>query len=176
MARKRRELLVLPPFCDGVGSDGNVRWRRVPTADYKTMGRILCYHLIVEHYLETYLKTVFPHLRWETTRLTFNHKLELLSGKTSSPLVDFGLLPGLQQLNSIRNRLSHRLDAKISMDDLKPFLGALRRWSKSRRTPTTNPVLTIEHFAILVCATLGGGVWSHTSHQKSTWHQRSRHL
>ena len=60
-------------------ADGKVAWKRIEGVDFEFLGYFLSCHLIIEYYLEQYLRTKYPELGWEGSRLTFAQKISLLS-------------------------------------------------------------------------------------------------
>jgi hypothetical protein len=120
--------------------------------DAGRIGRVLRAHLAVEHFLETYLAFINPHLPpLENVRLTFNQKLELLP--ENEPSISF-LKPGLRKLNSIRNRMAHRLQVEISEEDRAAILSislfsAMRTaLSKGQVPKPGDPLSVLEDFAM----------------------------
>jgi hypothetical protein len=118
--------------------------------DVGTIGRILRSHLYVEHYLSEYLEKANPRLgSVANARLTFAQKLELLDLR--DPL-QVELLPGINHLNAIRNRLSHRLSAEVTMKDASVFLNAkffkaMRDAAAKPGIASQDPIDILENFA-----------------------------
>ena len=60
--------LRLPPLVKGPPVDGKFEWEPV-TVDAQRIGRILAYHLVIEHYLDNYLETRTNYtLGWAAAR------------------------------------------------------------------------------------------------------------
>ncbi|HDR9511800.1 hypothetical protein C5615_36350 [Burkholderia cepacia] len=94
-----------------------LRWNQ----DITAIGRILRAHLYVEHYLTEHLQQVNPRLGdLDDARLTFAQKVNLLDGSWNIAIRQ--LIPGIKQLNKIRNRLAHNLTAAVSDEDAVIFL------------------------------------------------------
>lgn len=94
----------------------NALWAR----DRDKIGRVVHAHIVVEHFMTLYISSKNPNIsNIDNARLTFNQKLLLVG--TNDPSVSY-LLPGIQRLNEIRNRLAHRLDAEITRGDATVFL------------------------------------------------------
>ena len=92
------------------------RWNK----DFVTIARILRAPLHFEHYLTEYLQ--HTNLRLgdvEAARLTFSQKVQLLPHGDRS--IDF-VIPGIQHLNKVRNKLAHDLSATVIQEDAKVFL------------------------------------------------------
>ena len=70
-------------------ANGSVTWQRIEGLDYGVLGYFLSCHLIIEHYLEQYLKVRYPSLDWDAARLTFGHKISLLSQLKPPDKYDF---------------------------------------------------------------------------------------
>ncbi|WP_431017700.1 hypothetical protein [Burkholderia gladioli] len=109
----------LPPMF-GPLVNGERTWIRVGEIDYELMGYLLSCHLIIEHYMDAYLKSHHPELDWEAARLTFGQRVALLSSWTISK--PFNPVEGIKHLNSLRNRLGHRMDYRLTAKDMLPFV------------------------------------------------------
>jgi hypothetical protein len=143
----------LPPRVAAI-SRGRIKWATVEGIDYNFLGYFLCIHLIVEHYLDQFLKIVHPDLDWDASRLTFAHKISLLSKFKSDPKYD--VVPAIKHLNSLRNRMSHALDAKVNSEDLLPFVHCVQKIIGNKADVSKDPRRVLEAFAGLVCSFLGG--------------------
>lgn len=121
------------------------RWSQ----DVVSIGRILRAHIFVEHFLAVYLQKKNPGLGdVDSARLSFAQKLALLppSGTTISYLI-----PGIQHLNKVRNRLAHTLQAQVSEEDRAVFLSValfreLRIARDAPKTPSAVPIDVLEEF------------------------------
>ena len=91
--------------------------------DHNIIGQVLKHHLIVEYYLTNYLSFKMPEIDVKDARLNFYQKIKLL------PPNDFRasfVKPGIIELNKVRNKFSHSLDAQISVEELKEMLKVLK--------------------------------------------------
>jgi len=157
----------LPPMLEDVLPDGQLKWRHFEDHGFEDVGHFLSCHLIIEHYLECHLKTKSSDLDWENGKLTFAQKISLL-GKESFP-EDYNFLPLLKHFNSIRNKLSHSLDYKISSEDIQPFKNFLLVLRENRKKEADEIILDSEEmlqkpqeiistFTMMVCAFLAGSL------------------
>lgn len=109
------------------------------------VARILRAHLVVEHAMRQHLAAACPNLDVDSLSLNFDRLRRAVFG-----LKDYGVgawvNTGLQQLNVIRNRLAHRLDATISLDDVKP----LQLGPGPSSNPPPDTAATCEMFAVTV--------------------------
>ena len=118
-----------------------------------TVGRILRAHLYVEYFMEKALARANPRLgSLSEARLTYAQKLGLLDTK-GDPLLS-SLMPGLTQLNKIRNRLAHSPKEVLSDEDISVFKGiplfrVLRQANAiaTGKEPDDSPVAIVEDFA-----------------------------
>lgn len=128
------------------------RWNQ----DVIAIGRILRSHLYVEHYLTEFLEKTNPRLgSLADARLTFAQKVNLLNLDRRLAQV----LPGIKRLNTIRNRLAHRLDAHVTYEDANVFLSdgvfkAMRIEGAKPGTPSSDPLDVLEAFAQYVSSAL----------------------
>lgn len=129
------------------------QWAR--DTDY--LGRILRSHLYVEHYMTKYLQESNPRLgKLSSTRITFSQKIDLLDPQDEL-LIE--IIPGIRQLNKIRNKLAHNLSEEISDKELqvflsiKPFAAIIIELAKPNE-PYSEPILIIEKFSQYVACVL----------------------
>jgi hypothetical protein len=123
-----------------------------------TLGRILRAHLFVEHFLSNYISAKNPNLAGlERARLSFAQKIDLADNREASVAY---LIPGIKQLNKIRNRVAHNLEASITLADRSSFLSiqifsamrkartqANRQTGAKRLALSDNPIDVLEDFA-----------------------------
>lgn len=153
----------LPPLLKEI-AQGNVTWRRIEGLDYNALGYFLFCHLVIEHYLDGYLKVYYPRLNWESARLTFSQKVLLLS--RLDPPERFNFIPAIRHMNSLRNKLSHNIDFKIEGSDLLPMSQFLAKAVKDEGELPTEQNEILQLFTVLVCAYLGGAITRRLSEGK----------
>lgn len=140
---------------------GYDNFKQVSDAEFKDMkhrwdldtvriGRILRSHLYTEYYLTRHIEKANPRLGdLSNGRLTFSQKISLLDTKEKHFKE---LTAGLRQINSIRNRLAHRLDAVLTESDVQVFLSnkmfnAIRVEAAKPNTPSPEPIDILEKYA-----------------------------
>ena len=101
------EHLGLPPLVAEIVGD-SVTWQRIENLDYEMLGYFLSCHLIIEHYLDEFLRICYPSLDWDAAHHTFGQKVALLSKLNIEP-DKFNCIPAIKHLNSIRNKLGHNI-------------------------------------------------------------------
>ena len=151
----------LPPLVANI-RDGNVTWQRLENLNYELLGHFLSCHLIIEHYLDEYLKTRYPALDWESSRQTFAQKVALLS-KDNYP-EKYNSIPAIKHLNSLRNKLSHNIDFKITADDLLPLAQYLKKCAGPEES--TDPKKILDLFTTMVCVWFASGISSSAQQSK----------
>lgn len=129
--------------------------------DAGRIGRVLRAHLAVEHFLTEYLQFANPNLGvLDNARLSFSQKVELISDNDRSME---SLKVGLRRLNTIRNRIAHKLQVDIRSEDREALLGismfkAMRAESMKRHGPKPEDALSvIEQFATFAAGLLQSG-------------------
>ena len=145
-------LRVLEPHWNAIQADfdrNNERFLQLASADHDAIGRILRAHLIVESFLGSCLETHYGLERVEDLKLSFYQKAKLLPMAQSSAAF---VRPGILQLNSVRNKFSHRLNHEIERHELSAVFQALEVARKG--TNFASPVEAIEAFAPVACAFL----------------------
>lgn len=153
---------VLPPLIDG-SDDGFVIWRNLEHIDYDTLGYFLSCHLIIEHYLDEYLKVNYTDLDWQSTRLTFNNKVTLISKLVIN---SSDHIPAIKHLNGLRNKLSHDIRFDLKTADLIPLQKVLKEIGEAEAVIPTEPRQILEVFTRHVCSFLGGFVAGRTHYKR----------
>ncbi len=124
----------------------NEKWNQ----DVDAIGRILRSHLFVEHFLTEYLVALNPNLGdLRGTHLTFSQKLSLVENHSNATKE---LASGIRRLNTIRNQLAHRLEAKVTDQDKESLLSLrsfryLREALAKPNTPSSDNLVVLEDFA-----------------------------
>ncbi len=84
-----------------------------------SIGRIVKSHLLLEHYLNEYLKVIPPSIKnIDALKLSFKQKLSLLDLPGDMMIY---ILPVLDVINRLRNRLVHSLDIELNDDEIDPI-------------------------------------------------------
>jgi hypothetical protein len=155
----------LPPLVAGI-KDGSVTWQRIEAFDYESLGYFLSCHLIIEHYLDEYLKVCYRALDWDAARPTFGQKIALLTKFKVSERFD--CVPAIKHMNSLRNKLSHDIEFKITADALLPLVSYLSKASEGKETVPTDPKEILEHFTTMTCVLFAGAISGTVSESKLT--------
>jgi preprotein translocase subunit Sec63 len=124
----------------------NEKWNQ----DVDSIGRILRAHLFIEHFLTNYLIALNPNLGdLKGARLTFSQKITLIENHSSETKE---LASGIKRLNTIRNQLAHRLEAKVTDQDKESLLSlksfrSLREELAKPNAPSSDNLDVLEDFA-----------------------------
>lgn len=156
----------LPPLVENI-AEGKISWRRLEGIDYEVLGYFLSCHLIIEHYLDEYLKISYPTLEWEAARHTFGQKVSLLSRFKISDKYD--CIPAIKHLNSLRNKLSHDIDFKIRIEDLLPLTQYLSKIYEQKQDIPSEPKAVLKQFTSMTCVLFAGYI-SGQAHQLKITH------
>lgn len=141
---------------EGWSQAGRLKLRSVRSITARSVGRMLTCHLQVEHYLSHLLRALSgPDLDIEKADLRFHQKVQLLSGP-DSPLVEMRLIDGVRELNKVRNRLAHRLDASVAANDVSAMRTFVQRSFRRRQRVPRQPPRIIEAFTSLAVAQMIG--------------------
>lgn len=106
----------------------NEYFKSLLNTDHDILGRVLKFHLIVEHYLTNYLQNKFIDLDFSNARLSFSQKIKLISQRDTRAAF---VKPGIIELNRIRNKFGHNLRAELTLNDQKEMLKVLKIARKS---------------------------------------------
>ena len=136
-------------------------FNRLWDRDTELVGRVLRAHLVVEHFLTEYIQTTNPRLpSLDDVGISFEAKVRLLPSDVTHIQM---IVPGIRQLNRIRNTIAHRLEVEISTEERSSFLGvpvfaAMRNEMKKRNPDLPDaPIDVLEDFAKLAANWLQGG-------------------
>jgi hypothetical protein len=127
----------------------NEAFKRLLAQDHDLIGRVLKCHLIIENYINRHLESVSPSHNWQEARLRFAQKIELMPRE--NPKVAW-ILPGIRQINKIRNRFGHRISADVSLGDLTECISVLAIARKDKKY--TDSIQIIEDFTTVACTWL----------------------
>lgn len=126
----------------------NEKYKAFLYQDHDFIGRLLKYHLITEYYINEYLENKFPDINFKAVDLRYFQKLSLLPDNDRVAFIK----PGLKELNKVRNKFSHNLNAKVELGELQEMLGVLGITRKE--TKYTEPSQVIEEFTTVACTFL----------------------
>lgn len=132
----------------------NKRYGSLVRADTSGMSVILRSHLIVEHFVDEYLRKAHPGVQdWDTARLTFAQKVAFID----HPRMNFRMIvPGIRALNRARNKIVHTLDAALPPGDLQPIEGFIRAWYGAAGKTIPTGIDAVSHFALTAASFLHG--------------------
>jgi hypothetical protein len=101
--------------------------------DNDFLGLILKCHLIVEYYMTECLQVALPGIDdFKSARLTFAQKHALLTGWT------FGfpwIKEGVKELNTLRNKVAHKIDYQIQDADLSKIYSCMDSFYHVKKEP-----------------------------------------
>jgi hypothetical protein len=158
-------MINMPPLVADI-ADGKVTWKRLEGLDHETLGYFLLCHLIIEHYIDEYLKASHPEFDWDAARNSFAQKMALMGNFKVSDKYD--CIAAIKHLNTLRNKLSHDIDFKIQPKELHPLLDYLERACDGKTIAPSDPRGIMELFTMMVCAMFAGCITSHAQATKLT--------
>ena len=130
-------------------------WER----DSRSIGEVLHAHIVVEHFLDKYLRKAHPEIEFDKWQLSYERKVFLI------PKSDVQLnraVPGLRALGTIRNNLSHKLHFGVSKNDVQAMVNVAEykamRTSGATQSPmdfnSATPEAIVLDFAKWIASTL----------------------
>jgi hypothetical protein len=132
----------------------NAEYRGFIERDDIGVGSILRCHLIVEHFMSDYLSAANPSVdEWGSARLTFAQKLALVDHPRSKVRL---LIPSLRCLNSLRNRIAHRLDAELDHSAVGPIHEFMTIWNRAAGKAVPTGMQLVQEWALLASAWFHG--------------------
>lgn len=150
----RAKSFRLPPMFGPI-ENGQRTWKRLGEIDYELMGYLLSCHLVLEHYMDEFLKAHHEHLDWDAAKLTFGQRVALLNNWNLN--ARFNPVSTIKHLNNLRNRFSHRIDYVLSREDMLPIVHYLER-ATEHPMKDASPKELLELFTSICCAAFAGSV------------------
>jgi hypothetical protein len=122
--------------------------------DTTNMGFFLKCHLIIEYFLDDYIKTCNPAIcNYDKLRLSFNQKLDLANHPETIIKI---AMPALKCLNTARNKFSHNINTTQNDLELKPIESHVDIWRKAAGESTLKGIKAVEYFTIRICSHFSG--------------------
>src|SRR5688572_4877934 len=91
-------------------NEENEAYKKLLAQDHDAIGRVLKCHLILEVYINRHLATASPTDDWQSVRLNFATKVDLLPhGNVKIAWV----VPGIRETNKIRNSFGHQINPHV---------------------------------------------------------------
>lgn len=143
------ELAPLLPSIEERFNQENEMFKKLLAQDHDLIGRVLKCHLIIENYINRHLESASPSHDWQDAKLRFAQKIELLP-KANAKVA--WVLPGIREINIIRNRFGHRITASLSPNDLAACISVLTVARSGQHY--TDPIKIIEDFTTIACTWL----------------------
>lgn len=116
--------------------------------NYSDIAQLLKCHLIIEHYLDIFLKEELGLSHLDDAKLSFFNKMNLLPNNQAVGFVK----PGIIKLNSLRNKVAHQLDIKFTKEDLGSINNILKIARKD--IEKLSFIEAIETFTAIACTWL----------------------
>lgn len=158
----------LPPRVGEVSSQNFLGFVPMDGFDFTFAGYLLACHLAIEHYLDEFLKSRAPGLNWDNGKLNFAQKAALFPHAIFPQGEE--AIAAIRHINSLRNKLAHRLDAKPDDFDYLPFVRFLEKDPHPNAEPIpTIPIELIEAFVTKLSAFFMG--WLASDAYRTTWRQ-----
>jgi len=127
----------------------NSYFKSLLSQSHDSIGRVLKCHLMIEHYMDRFLCEHLDIDDLSKAKLSFFNKANLLPNKASAAAF---VKPGILNLNSIRNKFSHRLNYTLNESDLPHVYQILR--ISAEGVACSEPLDAIEAFTTLACTFL----------------------
>ncbi|HEV7333646.1 MAG TPA: hypothetical protein VGN63_21610 [Flavisolibacter sp.] len=116
------------------------------------LGRVLKCHLIIEHYIDSYLESAFPTItHWKESRLSFSQKMHLIYNEHVSISMYFS---AIKELNTIRNQFAHNLEYDIKEGDTSAIKTVMYAWYSALGKNELDGIALIEDFTLWFCGNL----------------------
>ena len=143
---------VLKPHWERISEhfdEENEKFKELFSNDHEVIGKVLKCHLIVENYLDSFLEEHYGINDIDAARLSYFQKAKLIPDSKSSVTL---IKPGVLQLNTIRNRYGHNLDAEVKSEELNQINRVLDIFRKEQKFE--DAIDRIEAFTSIACTAL----------------------
>lgn len=148
--------------------NGSIVWKRIADIDHVLLGYFLTCHLVIEHYMDEYLKATIPQLDWEKSKLTFGQRMNLLKWEVLVSEKRFDPIPAIKHMNTLRNKISHRLEIKLDAEALLPLADYIKGFSSQPHQVPSEPKELLQMFVGTCCATFASHLsFQHRQYPKS---------
>ena len=146
--RMDHELAPYQAFIDQRSAAERDLFDKLFSRDHDAIGRVLKQHLILENYITHHLESTSPNHEWRAAGLRFAQKVGLLP--TDNAQVQW-IIPGIREINRVRNSLGHEIDAEPSLAALRECLQVLGLTYPYWQKTYSNAIDVIEDFTELAC-------------------------
>lgn len=157
-----KKLLADAPAIEADFHTFKKRYQDLWETDREAKALVLQCHLILEAFLTDYLEHANPAAtRIGDMRLSFAQKADLAYNRRTNFAF---LMEGIKGLNTLRNRLAHRLAYAVTDDDIAPMTRPLKTWRDAAGEAMPEGLAIVTTFTELACGFLDGTVQSIKRH------------
>ncbi len=126
-----------------------------------TIGRVLKCHLIIEKHLNDLLEFhLGSKLNLEKARLSFKQKLTILEGISDEFFI---YVKGINEINSLRNKIAHRLDYDINESNLDTCVTFAKFLAQNEGL---KKIEIVEIFSFNVCVLIAESMTEYSQNRK----------
>ena len=152
----------------GITAENESIWKRVDGVDVEFIGAFLTAHLSLEKYISDYLRLRYPSLSWDDAKLTFSQKISLIQNEQAkAPYNEIYIR--IKDFNSIRNKISHELNYRITDKEKNKFIDFYVKITKSTQSkPEINLDNTVDllNFFVMITQSYFASLISHYHYDK----------
>ncbi len=129
----------------------NIQFDNMLHSSTDQMAIVLKCHLIIEYYIDEYIKYAFPSIKnIEKMNLRFANKVEMINNQNTT----FGMYyKSLKQINSLRNKFAHNLDYEIRISDVNEIAVIINAFNNAGGYTITLGVELIKQYTMWFCST-----------------------
>ncbi|WP_145548270.1 hypothetical protein [Yersinia massiliensis] len=147
----------------GTTNENDSIWERVDGVDVKFIGAFLTAHLSLEKYISDYLRLRYPALSWDDAKLTFSQKIALIQHEPAKPPYN-EIYIRIKDFNSIRNKISHKLNYQITDKEKGKFVDfhmKISKGSQSKSYIDVDNIADLLNFFVMVTKSYFASAISH---------------
>ena len=147
----------------GISTENESIWKRVDEVDVEFIGAFLTAHLSLEKYISDYLRLKYPSLSWGDAKLTFSQKIALIKNEPAKAPYD-QIYTRIKDFNSIRNKISHELNYRITDKEKNKFIDfyiKITKLSHNKPEIDFNNIADLLHFFVMITKSYFASLISH---------------
>ncbi|UMO88879.1 hypothetical protein HP572_04775 [Pectobacterium sp. PL64] len=153
----------------GITTENENIWEHVDGVDVEFIGAFLTAHLSPEKYISDYLNLRYPSLSWGDAKLTFSQKIALIEHESAKPPYN-EIYVRIKDFNSIRNKISHQLNYRITDKEKSKFVDfyiKITKENKNKPDIDVDNIADLLNFFIMITKAYFASAISHYHYNKN---------
>ncbi|HFK7185671.1 Uncharacterised protein [Serratia rubidaea] len=152
----------------GTTTENESIWKHVDGVDVEFIGAFLTAHLSLEKYISDYLRLRYPSLSWDDAKLTLSQKIALIQHEPAKAPYN-EIYVRVKDFNSIRNKISHELNYRITDKEKSKFVDfymKITKGSQSKLDIDVDNMADLLNFFVMITQSYFASAISHYHYDK----------